>query len=126
MQEAVAVEMSSWAQSIMNQKYAHDLAEEGGPKETWQQIAMRVTTAVLGAIGIDMFGDQKHVFWKTYNAIVQRKFIPGGRYLYASGRPFHQVQNCLLLRAEDSREGWADLLQRSAMALMTGAGIGVD
>jgi len=57
--------------------------------------------------------------------IADRKFIPGGRYLYASGRALHQVQNCLLLRAEDSREGWADLLQKTAMALMTGAGIGV-
>lgn len=57
--------------------------------------------------------------------IAAKKFMPGGRYLYASGRPFHQVQNCLLLRAEDSREGWADLMQKATMALMTGAGIGV-
>src|SRR5690606_26925539 len=28
-------------------------------------------------------------------------------------------------RAEDSREGWADLMQKATMALMTGAGIGV-
>jgi hypothetical protein len=26
----------------------------------------------------------------------QRKFLPGGRYLYASGRGLHQTQNCLL------------------------------
>ena len=58
-------------------------------------------------------------------AIAERKFITGGRYLYAAGRPLHQVQNCLLLRADDSREGWSDLLHKSAMALMTGAGIGV-
>ena len=51
--------------------------------------------------------------------------MPGGRYLYATGRPLHQTQNCLPLRAEDSREGWADLQQKAAMALMTGAGIGV-
>ena len=51
--------------------------------------------------------------------------MPGGRYLYAAGRPLHQVQNCLLLRAEDSREGWAELQYKATMALMTGAGIGV-
>lgn len=34
--------------------------------------------------------------------------------------------NCLLLRAQDSREGWSDLLHKASMALMTGAGIGVD
>jgi ribonucleoside-diphosphate reductase alpha chain len=58
--------------------------------------------------------------------IAAKKFMPGGRYLYASGRPFHQVQNCLLMRAEDSREGWADIMFKGTMALMTGAGIGVD
>jgi len=34
--------------------------------------------------------------------------------------------NCLLLRAEDSREGWSNLLHDASMALMTGAGIGVQ
>src|SRR5690606_22275117 len=61
-----------------------------------------------------------------YRYITERKFMPGGRYLYASGRSLHQTQNCLLLKAEDSREGWAELLSKSAMALQTGAGIGVD
>ena len=63
---------------------------------------------------------------EVYRLIVERKFIPGGRYLYASGRPLHQTQNCLLLRAEDSREGWASLMQRVTSGLMTGAGIGID
>ena len=114
------VKMSSWAASVVDQKYAHDL---GDRKETWEEIALRVTTNVLGALG---YTSADAVFVDTLEAITDRKFIPGGRYLYSSGRPFHQVQNCLLLRAEDSREGWADLLRRSAMALMTGAGIGVD
>lgn len=34
--------------------------------------------------------------------------------------------NCLALRAEDSREGWSDLLWKSAMALQTGAGVGIN
>src|SRR5690348_12112588 len=58
--------------------------------------------------------------------IAERKFVPGGRYLYASGRDLHQVQNCALYRAEDTREGWADLVHKTTMALMTGAGVGVD
>jgi hypothetical protein len=57
--------------------------------------------------------------------VAQKRFIPGGRYLYSAGRDFHQVNNCLLLMAEDSREGWSDLLHKASMALMTGAGIGV-
>lgn len=114
-------EMSDFARTIMRQKYAH--TKPDGTKEEWSEIAMRVTKNVLGALKIN---ESNPVFNEVYSMIRDRKFIPGGRYLYASGRDFHQVQNCLLLRAEDSREGWADLLHRASMALMTGAGIGVD
>src|SRR5690606_17464725 len=62
----------------------------------------------------------------TERLIRDRKFIPGGRYLYASGRRMNQVNNCLLLRAEDSREGWASVMHRVTSGLMTGAGIGID
>ena len=58
--------------------------------------------------------------------MLERKFIPGGRYLYSAGRPFHQVNNCFLFRAEDSREGWADIMYKATSALMTGGGIGID
>lgn len=112
-------EMSFFAKSIMEQKYSHDLEE--GRKETWEEIAERVSFNVMKALGI-----RKNYIDDVKEIISKKQFIPGGRYLYASGRPFHQVQNCLLLRAEDSREGWADLMQKSCMALMTGAGIGID
>jgi ribonucleoside-diphosphate reductase alpha chain len=63
---------------------------------------------------------------KIYNLMIERKFIPGGRYLYSSGRPFHQVNNCFLFRAEDTREGWSDIMHKITMSLMTGGGIGID
>lgn len=97
----------------MRARYSH----EG--KESWNQIAHRVATNVLGAVNAP-----QDLVDETERLITQRKFMPGGRYLYAAGRDFHQVQNCLLLRADDSREGWADHVQKSTMALMTGAGIG--
>lgn len=112
-------EMSHFARSIMDQKYAHTLPD--GTKEGWREIGYRVARNVLGVLDIP-----ESVVTEVAEAIANREFVPGGRYLYASGRPFHQVQNCLLLRAEDSREGWADLMQKATMALMTGAGIGVD
>jgi ribonucleoside-diphosphate reductase alpha chain len=108
--------MSPFASAIYKQKYAHK-------GETWSATAVRVTTHVLGAIPDTIAGA---FLSETYELIRDRKFMPGGRYLYATGRPFHQVQNCLLLRAEDSREGWSDLMQKATLALMTGAGIGVD
>lgn len=113
-------EMSVFAKTIMDQKYSHTLKD--GSKETWDNISYRVTKNVMKAVGLSM---NSAVAKGVYDIIRTRKFIPGGRYLYASGRPYHQVQNCLLLRAEDSREGWAELIEKCAMALMTGAGIGV-
>ena len=112
-------EMSIFAQTILAQKYAHDLKDGG--KETWHDVATRVGRTVLRSVNAP-----KSLIDQAVEFIAQRKFIPGGRYLYATGRPFHQVQNCLLLKAEDSREGWSELMQKITMALMTGAGIGVD
>lgn len=112
-------EMSHFARSIMEQKYSHTLTD--GSKEGWPEIGRRVAKNVMSVLNVS-----EEVVNKIAEAISNREFVPGGRYLYASGRPFHQVQNCLLLRAEDSREGWSDLMYKATMALMTGAGIGVD
>lgn len=111
--------MSEFAKTIMNQKYLWTEKGETG----WEDIAYRVTKNVMRAAGMKMTDP---VAKEILQMISDKVFIPGGRYLYAAGRPFHQVQNCLLLRAEDSREGWAELLHKSSMALMTGAGIGID
>ena len=105
-------EMSVFARTVMNQKYAQS-------GETWKDIAHRVTKSVFKSVSAP-----KSLVEQTTQYIIERKFIPGGRYLYAAGRPYHQVNNCLMMRAQDSREGWADLLQKNAMGLMTGAGIG--
>jgi ribonucleoside-diphosphate reductase alpha chain len=113
--------MGSFAKGIMEQKYAHDLPDD--KKETWPQVAHRVARNVLGAIGDEL--SLGSLMEKAERFIRERKFLPGGRYLYATGRPFHQTQNCLLLKVEDSREGWAELSYKAEMALMTGAGIGV-
>jgi ribonucleoside-diphosphate reductase alpha chain len=110
-----STEFSEFAKTIYKQKYSF------GGSEEWADTAKRVAKHVLKAVDAP-----KSLVDEVSHRIEQRQFIPGGRYLYAAGRPFHQVQNCLLLRADDSREGWADLLQKSSMALMTGAGIGVD
>lgn len=112
------IKIGPFAETIMHQKYSQ--TKQDGTKETWEEIAQRVSRKVLKCIS-----PKKSLVDSVEKMIAERKFMPGGRYLYAAGRPFHQVQNCLLLKAEDSREGWADLMQKSTMALMTGAGIGV-
>jgi ribonucleoside-diphosphate reductase alpha chain len=112
--------VSKFSETIMQQKYSHTLKD--GTKETWENIAYRVTKHVMKSVGYSM---KDQLCKDIFEAIKEKKFIPGGRYLYSAGRNYHQTQNCLLLKAEDSREGWADLLHKSTMALMTGAGIGV-
>jgi ribonucleoside-diphosphate reductase alpha chain len=108
--------LSTFAQTILDHKYAHTKAD--GTKETWEDIAHRVASNVVGPYFPDLVGEVEQL-------IAERKFMPGGRYLYATGRTFHQTQNCLLLTVEDTREGWADLMQRVTSGLMTGAGIGI-
>lgn len=110
--------MSKFAETILQQKYSH--TKKDGTIETWSDIAYRVSKQVMKAVDAD-----KELVQGIRQIIEEKKFIPGGRYLYSAGRPFHQVQNCLLLSAEDSRESWADLMQKTTLALMTGAGIGV-
>jgi ribonucleoside-diphosphate reductase alpha chain len=104
--------MSPFAHTIMSQKYLH----EG--ENTWEDIATRVVTTVMEPCFPDLVD-------KTVQYVTDRKFIPGGRYLYATGKRFHQTQNCLLMRVGDSREEWARLNYRATSGLMTGAGIGV-
>lgn len=115
-------DFSAFAKTIFEQKYAWK-DESGKVTETWGDTSLRVTRNVMGALG---YTEDDPEFQRVLLYITQRKFMPGGRYLYASGRGLHQVNNCLLLRAEDSREGWAELMQKAGMALMTGAGIGID
>lgn len=103
--------MTPLGDAIYRQKYSLD------GKEEWNDTARRVVEAVMGPL-------LPHLVEPMVEAISELKFVPGGRYLYAAGKPFAQTQNCLLLRAEDSREGWADYISRAITGLMTGAGIG--
>jgi ribonucleoside-diphosphate reductase alpha chain len=105
---------NKFAQDIFKQKYSLD------QQERWEDTCRRVVSAVCDQL-IDSKSKEK-----IFNYMLERKFIPGGRYLYSSGRSYHQVNNCFLFRAEDTREGWADALHKATSALMTGGGIGFD
>lgn len=105
---------TKFAQDIFKQKYSMD------QQETWKDTCSRVVNAVCGQL-LDSKTKEE-----IYNLMLDRKFIPGGRYLYSAGRPFHQVNNCFLFRADDTREGWADALSKATASLMTGGGIGFN
>lgn len=108
---------------VFSNKFAYDVFKqkyslEG--QETWEDTCKRVVSSVTGQL---LDKEEQEII---YNLMLERKFIPGGRYLYSSGRPLHQVNNCFLFRAEDSREGWAEAMQKATSALMSGGGIGYD
>ena len=105
---------NSFSRNIYLQKYSMN------GTETWAETCQRVVKAVCGQLLPVDIQDELCQY------MTSRKFIPGGRYLYSAGREFHQVNNCFMYRAEDSREGWADLMQKTVASLMTGGGIGVD
>lgn len=105
---------SKFALDIYKQKYSMN------QQENWEDTCKRVVDAVCGQL---LPKDEQEEIFKIMK---ERKFIPGGRYLYSSGRPLHQISNCFLFRADDSREGWADAMQKATAALMTGGGIGFD
>src|ERR1700688_2615423 len=111
------------AYDVFSNKFAHDIFIQKYSKdgvETWADTAKRVTESVCAQL-VDSKTKEK-----IYNIILERKFIPGGRYLYSAGREFHQVNNCFLFRPEDSREGWSELMYKSSASLMTGGGIGAE
>lgn len=92
--------------------------------ETWEQCALRVARFVAQAAPqTRVKGELEHLFYKV---ISTKKFIPGGRYLYSSGRRIPQINNCFLFRAEDSRGGWGRLVDRHVNCLSTGGGCGTE
>lgn len=115
---------SPFAENIYTARYKHP--QDGD----WSGTARRVAGAVMPALyhaprARDLVTTTEDATERISRLIESKHFIPGGRYLYAAGRDFHQVNNCILLRCDDTREGWASLSYRAEMALMTGAGIGV-
>jgi ribonucleoside-diphosphate reductase alpha chain len=113
-------EMGVFARTIAENKgYAH--LKASGRHEEWSEVAERVAFNVVAPFIPDLAP-------RVQKLIEDRKLMPGGRYLYASGRAYPQVNSCFLFRASDSRDGpcgWADTVGKCVNALMTGGGIGV-
>jgi ribonucleoside-diphosphate reductase alpha chain len=80
--------LSSFASDMVSNKYAHEIGGRGGRKETWEEVAYRQAYAVVRPYMPE---------WeeKICRFISERKMMPGGRYLYAAGRRYPQVNNCL-------------------------------
>ena len=96
--------------------------------ETWRQRAKTIVDDVCGTRG----GTTHPILSESerdllVEAISAFKFLPGGRYIYYSGRDAAFYNNCYLFKSqEDTREEWASLCRRVSNSLMTGGGIGND
>lgn len=113
-----AINFSQYADDLMALRYSH---VNQGRKETWPDICKRVCSSVLSVRELP-----DSLYNAIYHAILDRKFLPGGRILSQAGRAYHQTDNCFLLRAENTREGWADLAYKTTMMFMSGGGVGCD
>lgn len=106
-----------YATNVMELRYSHVVE---GRKESWGNITKRVVYHVVhNKVPTDIYD-------AIFEAIYQRKLIPGGRILSQAGRAYHQTDNCFTLQAEDTREGWAELAYKTTMMFMSGGGVGVD
>lgn len=111
-----------FAETIFRQKYAQ------GPNDDWGALAERMVEDVCGS----QWGKQPILMSDSdrkdlVEHIKAFRFVPGGRYLYYSGRQYKAWNNCYLLRAEeDTREEWSAVTWRAMSCLMTGGGIGID
>ena len=108
---------------VFGSKFPHDIflnRYSFNEQETWEDTCKRVVSSICDQYLDDESKEQ------IFNLIYNRIFIPGGRYLAAAGRPFHQICNCFALKPLDSREEWAEHLQKVTMMLSTGGGVGAD
>ena len=108
--------------NIFKNKYAIN------PYETWRERSKAIVDAVAGTANgtLDPIMSKEDRDLLT-EYITQKKFMPGGRYIYYAGRKAKFYNNCYLLRLErDDREAWAELVYRATSCLMTGGGIGYD
>ena len=123
MVQALSSFHTKFAENIFYTKYAH------GPRDTWEALADRLVDDVCGTNGRDFTTPllSQEEIKELKRLIREKKFVPGGRYLYYAGRASHAFNNCLLLKAEeDTREEWGALIHRASDCLMAGAGIGVN
>lgn len=102
--------LSPFAETILRGKYLK------GEESEWQDIAFRVASAVVGP----HFPDKVDA---VAEAIANREFMPGGRYLANAGYS-NMLNNCFLYRVGDSKEAIADFYRKGTVTGMTGGGVG--
>lgn len=93
------------------------------PEESFSQACQRVARTIADA----EMGIKRENYYHRFLSILQtNRFSPGGRIWRGAGRPRGQMLNCFVIPAEDSREGWGDVLRNVTIISGTGGGIGIN
>lgn len=108
---------SGFALQIFKDRYAIH------PEETFAQACERVSRSIADA----EMGTKRDEYFARFLEILQtNRFSPGGRIWRGAGRPRGQMLNCFCIPAEDSREGWGDVLRNVTIISGTGGGVGIN
>jgi ribonucleoside-diphosphate reductase alpha chain len=108
---------SGFALKIFKDRYAIHC------EETFAQACERVSRTISDA----ETGTKRDEYFTRFLDILQtNRFSPGGRIWRGSGRPRGQMLNCFVIPAEDSREGWGDVLRNVTIISGTGGGVGIN
>lgn len=91
--------------------------------EPWADACKRVAWQVADA---ESGEDRVKWFNEFRQALVENRFMPGGRIWYGSGRPRGQLLNCFVIPTGDSREAWGKTLSDTVIIAGTGGGIGAN
>lgn|GEM_PF-1033234 len=92
-------------------------------EETFGQACERVARSIADA----EMGTKRDEYFARFLEILQtNRFSPGGRIWRGAGRPRGQMLNCFCIPAEDSREGWGDVLRNVTIISGTGGGVGIN
>ena len=92
-------------------------------EETFAQACERVARKISDA---EMGTKRDEYFVRFLDILRTNRFSPGGRIWRGAGRPRGQMLNCFCSPAEDSREGWGDVLRNVTIISGTGGGVGIN
>lgn len=92
-------------------------------EETFAQACERVSRTIADA---EMGTKRDEYFVRFLDILQTNRFSPGGRIWRGAGRPRGQLLNCFCIPAEDSREGWGDVLRNVTIISGTGGGVGIN
>jgi ribonucleoside-diphosphate reductase alpha chain len=113
----VTYEPTGFALQIFHSRHA---AYDGEP---WADACKRTAWHVANA---EQGQDRVRHFEEFRLALLENRFMPGGRIWYGSGKARGQLLNCFVIPTGDSREAWGKTLSDTVVIAGTGGGIGAN